>query len=65
MSTMTNMIRMVEKLPTHLYSRWKVRLREIEREGPARFENVVAFVEEAAEEANHPAFGEIVVNKVT
>ena len=62
---MTNMIQMVEKLPTYLHSRWKGRLQEIEREGPARFEDMIAFVEEAAEEANHPVFRQIGANKIT
>ena len=58
MDTMGNLAKVVGKLPNYLQSRWRGQAQHLRREGRRpRLRDVVAFVEEAADEAEDPVFG--------
>ena len=58
MDTMGNLAKVVGKLPNYLQSRWRGQAQHLRREGRRpRLRDVVAFTEEAADEAEDPVFG--------
>ena len=61
----SNLLRLVERLPSYLKNRWKKEVRDIRKfkERNPVFEDVVKFVEEAAEEANDPVYGNMTVER--
>ena len=59
-----NMQAVVSKLPFHLQAKWRDQAAKTRRNGgTANFENLVDFIESAADSANDPVFGKEALNK--
>ena len=57
MNTSSTMIHVIEKLPSYLQDRWKMKIQDIRLSKQPTCEDVVAFTEKAAEEVNYPVYG--------
>ena len=57
MNASSSLARVFEKLPDYLKGRWRSKLQEIKLTRKPDFEDMVLFVEKAAEEANDPVYG--------
>ena len=58
MDTMANLLRVVQRLPSYLQTRWRSQVQRLKREGRRpSFHDVVVFTEEAAEETDDAVFG--------
>ena len=57
----TNLVKIVEKLPTYLQNRWKQEVRKLGERSNRRpqFGDIVSFVDKAAQEANDPVYGKV------
>ena len=59
----TNMQMIVRKLPPNLQNKWRDRVTNMKRDNRkvAQFQNLVSFVDECTESANHPIYGKRVL----
>ena len=64
MNTNMNMLLIVEKLPNYLQNRWRAYVQDIKQRRHPVFDDIVTFIEKAAEEANDPVFGHCGVERI-
>ena len=65
MNTSSILIHVIGKLPSYLQDRWRMEVQDIRLLKQPTFEDIVAFTEKAAEEANDPVYGLLGREKTT